>query len=70
MDKNEIIRLNKFIAQSGICSRRKAAEMVKAGEIMVNGEVNTNPAYETQEQDIITYKGEVVKRRKTDLRPA
>ena len=61
-DKNEIIRLNKFIAQSGICSRRKAAEMVKAGEIMVNGEVNTNPAYETQEQDIITYKGEVVKK--------
>ncbi|MBK9688955.1 MAG: pseudouridine synthase [Saprospiraceae bacterium] len=62
VDKNEIIRLNKFIAQSGICSRRKAAEMVKAGEIMVNGEVNTNPAYETQEHDIITYKGEVVKK--------
>ena len=61
-DKNEIIRLNKFIAQSGLCSRRKAAEMVKAGEIMVNGEVNTNPAYETQEQDVITYKGEVVKK--------
>lgn len=61
-DKNEIIRLNKFIAQSGICSRRKAAELVKAGEIMVNGEVNTNPAYETQEQDVITYKGQVIKK--------
>nr|HRD08844.1 pseudouridine synthase [Saprospiraceae bacterium] len=58
----EIIRLNKFVAQSGICSRRKAAEMVKAGEIKVNGEVNTNPAYETKEGDVITYKGEVLKK--------
>lgn len=58
----DIIRLNKFVAQSGICSRRKAAEMVKAGEIKVNGEVNTNPAYETKEGDVITYKGEVLKK--------
>lgn len=60
--KKEIIRLNKFVAQSGICSRRKAAELVKAGEIRVNGNVETNPAYETQESDVITYKGEVLKK--------
>ncbi len=59
---SEIIRLNKYVAQSGICSRRKAAELVKAGEISVNGEVNTNPAYETKENDVITYKGEVLKK--------
>ncbi len=58
----EIIRLNKFVAQSGLCSRRKAAELVKDGEISVNGKVEANPAYETQESDIITYKGNVLKK--------
>lgn len=33
------IRLNKFIANSGICSRREADELIKAGVIKVNGEV-------------------------------
>jgi 23S rRNA pseudouridine2605 synthase len=35
----EGIRLNKFIANSGICSRREADELIKAGVIKVNGEV-------------------------------
>ncbi|MBK8698694.1 MAG: rRNA pseudouridine synthase [Saprospiraceae bacterium] len=60
--KAEILRLNKFVAQSGICSRRKAAELVKAGEIYVNGEKEINPAYETKPTDVITYKSEVLKK--------
>ena len=32
-------RLNKFIASSGLCSRRKADEMIEAGKVFVNGKV-------------------------------
>lgn len=59
--QREIIRLNKFLAQSGICSRRKAAELVKKGLVTVNDIVETNPAYEVQPNDIIKYNGKQVK---------
>lgn len=35
-------RINKYIALSGICSRRKADELVKGGKVMINGEVITD----------------------------
>lgn len=54
-------RLNKFIAHCGICSRRKAAELVKNGSITVNGEVEINPAVEVTEKDEIVYKGQSIK---------
>lgn len=60
--EEEITRLNKYVAQSGLCSRRKAAELVKAGEIWVNGVVELNPAYETKPTDIITHKSIVLKK--------
>lgn len=50
-------RLNKFIAHSGICSRRKAAELVKGGFVKVNGEIETNPAIEVEESDVVEYMG-------------
>ncbi len=37
----EVIRLNKFIANSGICSRREADQYIQAGVVTVNGEVVT-----------------------------
>ena len=40
---NESIRLNKFIANAGICSRREADELIKSGEVSVNGEIDTCP---------------------------
>lgn len=54
------MRLNKYVAHSGICSRRKAAELVKAGEVSVNGTVEINPAYEVQENDVISYQGKTI----------
>ena len=54
---SEPMRLNKFIAHCGICSRRDAAELVKNGEVKLNGEVFFNPAYEVQAKDTIEYKG-------------
>ncbi len=40
-DPNEPIRLNKFLSNAGVCSRREADEFIKAGVVKVNGEVIT-----------------------------
>ena len=40
-DPNEPIRLNKFLANAGVCSRREADEFIQAGVVTVNGEVIT-----------------------------
>ena len=40
-DPNEPIRLNKFLANAGVCSRREADEFIQAGVVTVNGEVVT-----------------------------
>jgi 23S rRNA pseudouridine2605 synthase len=62
VEEDGILRLNKFVAQTGLCSRRKAAELVKSGDILVNGNVEVNPAYEVQLNDVITHKGKVLKK--------
>ena len=41
IDPNEPIRLNKFLANAGVCSRREADEFIQAGLVTVNGEVVT-----------------------------
>ncbi|MBK6545344.1 MAG: rRNA pseudouridine synthase [Saprospiraceae bacterium] len=53
-------RLNKYIAHCGICSRREAAALVKAGKISVNGAVLDNPAYEVQPADKVSYQDKIV----------
>ena len=61
-DPAEIVgmRLNKYIAHSGICSRRQAAEYVKDGLVKVNGALEQNPAYQIQEGDVVTFRGKKV----------
>ncbi len=54
-------RLNKYIAHAGICSRRKAGDLVKDGFIKVNGEIEKNPAIEVDENDDIEYMGKKVR---------
>ena len=49
--------LNKYIAHSGVCSRRDAAEVVKKGEVTVNGEVVTEPGRKITDKDVVKYKG-------------
>ncbi len=49
--------LNKFIAYAGICGRREAAEMVKLGEVTVNGDVVYEPGYKVSEKDNVALKG-------------
>ena len=47
------IRLNRFIANAGICSRREADDIIKAGEISVNGEVVTEMGHQVQPGDVV-----------------
>jgi len=55
------MRLNKYVAHSGICSRRQAGDYVKDGLVTVNGKVEKNPAYQYQEGDVITFRGKDIK---------
>lgn len=54
------MRLNKFIAHCGVCSRRKAAELVKSSQVQVNGKVEDNPSYMVQETDTVAYNGKTL----------
>jgi 23S rRNA pseudouridine2605 synthase len=62
---DEPMRLNKYIAHAGICSRRAAAELVKKGDISVNGEVELNPSYMALPTDKVMYKGKELKQEET-----
>lgn len=53
----EIYRLNKFLAHAGICSRRKADELIKAGHVKVNGEVSLEVGSKVTRKDKVEYNG-------------
>ena len=48
------MRLNQFIAHSGMCSRRKADELIKSGKIKINGEVIVSMGVVVNENDVVT----------------
>ncbi len=56
-DAPKEMTLNKYIAHSGECSRREAAELVKQGKVKVNGELVMEPGYRVQEFDQVTIAG-------------
>ncbi|HZH67855.1 MAG TPA: pseudouridine synthase [Chitinophagales bacterium] len=56
----EEVRLNKYIANAGICSRRKADELIEQGLVKVNGEVITAMGHKVQPGDVVLYNGERV----------
>lgn len=51
------MRLNKFIAKSGICSRRDADELIKSGKIEVNGKVIDEMGFQVERKDKVKCKG-------------
>lgn len=51
----ELIRLNKYIANAGICSRREADTLIQTGAIKVNGKVVTELGYKVHRKDIVHY---------------
>ncbi len=59
-DPNEQIRLNKFMANAGICSRREADEFIQQGLVKVNGEVVTELGTKISHNDVVEYDEKVV----------
>ena len=51
------MRLNKYIASAGICSRRKADELIAAGNVKVNGAVMREMGYDVQEGELVEVNG-------------
>jgi 23S rRNA pseudouridine2605 synthase len=54
-------RLNKFISNSGICSRREADELIKTGLVEVNGKIITEMGFMVQLKDEVKFDGNQVK---------
>lgn len=54
------MRLNKFLAHSGVASRRNAGDMVKNGKVKLNGKMFNNPAYQIQKGDVVEFNGQEV----------
>ena len=59
-DPNEPVRLNKFLANAGVCSRREADEFIQAGVVTVNGEVVTELGSKVMRTDEVRFHGEPV----------
>lgn len=56
-EDSDLIRLNKYIANSGICSRREADELIAQGLVTVNNEVITELGYKVKKADRVVYQG-------------
>ncbi|MDE6277839.1 MAG: RNA-binding S4 domain-containing protein [Muribaculaceae bacterium] len=59
-DPNEQMRLNKFMSNSGICSRREADEFIQQGLVKVNGQVVTELGTKISHTDVVEYDDKVV----------
>ncbi|MBT7704713.1 MAG: rRNA pseudouridine synthase [Polaribacter sp.] len=56
-DESAGIRLNKYIANSGVCSRREADTYIEHGSVEVNGNLVTEMGYKVQADDIVRFDG-------------
>lgn len=54
------IRLNKYLAHSGICNRREADEFIKSGLVEVNGKTITEMGFKVNPGDVVKYAGEKI----------
>lgn len=59
--KNSKVRLNKYIAACGYCSRRKADEYIEAGKVCVNGEIVSELGFMVSTKDKITIENKIIK---------
>ncbi len=54
-DKTDLIRLNKYVANSGVCSRREADKLIESGAVKVNGKTITELGTKIKPTDIVEY---------------
>ncbi|GJM62135.1 MULTISPECIES: pseudouridine synthase [Persicobacter] len=59
------VRLNKFIANAGVCSRREADRLISEGEISVNGKVVREMGYKVEPKDKVSWQGKLLSREKS-----
>lgn len=59
-------RLNKFIASSGLCSRRKADELISEGKVEVNNKIITELGFQVGQKDKVTVNGQLIKPQKLE----
>ncbi len=60
-------RLNKYVANAGICSRRKADEHIKNGLVQVNDEVVIQMGYRVQPGDVVKFEGKIIEPEKNKV---
>ena len=60
IDPNSEIRLNKYMANAGLCSRREADEYITAGKVKVNGQIVTELGTKIKRNDVVEYDDKVV----------
>lgn len=60
------VRLNRFIAQAGICSRREADTLIAAGSVQVNGEVVSEMGYKVGPGDRVVFDGREIRSEKKE----
>jgi 23S rRNA pseudouridine2605 synthase len=63
-DNPDLMRLNKYIANSGICSRREADRLIEAGAVSVNGEIVTELGVKVGPGDKVQYGDQTINREK------
>ena len=59
-DQDREMRINKYIASSGLCSRRKADELILNGNVKVNGAVLKEPGYDVADGDRVFVNGTLI----------
>ncbi len=55
-----VLRLNRYIANAGVCSRREADELIAKGDVSVNGQVITEMGHKVKQGDIVKYANKVL----------
>lgn len=55
------IRINKFLAQGGTCSRREAEKFITAGAVVINGKVVTDLSYRVSPSDLVKFNGQTIR---------
>jgi len=65
-NNSDLVRLNKFISNSGVCSRREADSYISMGMVTVNGKIVTQMGYKINLNDKIRYDGQIIQAEKPE----
>lgn len=58
--KKDLVTLNTYLAHAGVCSRRKAVELIQSGIVRVNQKVVRDPAYRVEPDDVVEVSGKTL----------